>query len=64
MGEIQLRDLKTIRALKVCILVYSVSKFERPITPILSQTHTVTHTRKNADVISGRESAKDYAPPQ
>jgi len=30
----------------------------------LCLTHTVTHTRKNADGVNGRESAKDYDLPQ
>ena len=30
----------------------------------LGLTHTVTHTRKKADGVSGRESAKDYVTPQ
>jgi len=30
---------------------------------VLNLTHTVTHTPKNADGVSGQKSAKDHVPP-
>mgnify|MGYP006914365762 FL=1 len=43
--------------------LFTAYQFLHEVSAFLDLTHTVTHTRKKADGVNGRESAKDHVLP-